>query len=164
MAPARLYFDRRTRRSQGPSGAPFGRRFLNETICLPRYFVDTPIFRLWSGDGQKLYFWLRNRVGREDPLAPDDYRQLRAEGYLAAYATAEDMMDHAVDCSRNTLTKLIRDLNDLGVAQVRPARRGYVFLLGERSTVATRWDTRPFAVDVFYLDQIVAQLPTSGSP
>jgi hypothetical protein len=136
---------------------------LNEDISLPPRFVDAPIFRQWSGDSQKLYFWLRARVGRDAPLAPDEYRELRNEGYLVAYATADDMMDRAVECSRNTLTKLIRDLAELGVAQVRPTRRGYIFVLGERSSVTTRWMSRPLDLDVFYLDQIVgARSPSEG--
>lgn len=140
----------------------FRRPPLNDHLFLPSRFVDAPIFREWSGDSQKLYFWLRSRVGRDDSLAPDDYRQLRDEGYLVAYATAEEMMERAVDCSRNTLTKLIRDLEELHVAQVRPARRGYTFLLGERLTVATRWNSRRVAIDVYYLDQIVAGDTSAG--
>ena len=146
---------------EGPRGTLSRRRRLSDRYFLPRRFVDAAIFRQWSGDSQKLYFWLRSRAGRDDSLAPDDYRQLRDEGYLVAYATAEEMMDRAVDCSRNTLTKLIRDLEELGVAQVRPARRGYMFLLGERLSTATRWKSRPVTVDVYYLDQIIA---SGGSP
>ncbi len=135
---------------------------LNETIFLPARFVDAPIFRRWSGDSQKLYFWLRARAGRDDSLAPDEYRRLRDEGYLVAYATAEEMMDRAVDCSRNTLTKLIRALEELEVARVRPARRGYLFLLGERVSVTTRGSGRAAALEIFYLDQIVASATSPG--
>ncbi len=73
------------------------------------------------------------------------------------------MMERAVDCSRNTLTKLIRELTELGVAQVHPSRRGYVFLLGE--TAATlRWNHRRIAVEVFYLDQLVGDARTDTPP
>ncbi|HVC33582.1 MAG TPA: hypothetical protein VNL16_08745 [Chloroflexota bacterium] len=141
-----------------------GTRLTPEPIALPARFVDSPLYRRWSGDGQKLYFWLRARVDEDTPLAPDDYRQLRGEGYLATYATAEELMDRAIDCSRNTLTKLIRDLADLGVLEVRPARRGYVFVLGERLSATTRADRRPLDVEVFYLDQLVSSAADESGP
>lgn len=148
------------------TAAPAGRwrrETLNETIALPRHFVGAPLFRSWSGDSQKLYFWLRARVGRDDPLAPDDYRQLLAAGYLVAYATADEMMEQAVACSRNTLTKLIRELGERGVAQVRPVRRGYVFLLGERIQATARWRGQPLRCEAFYLDQLAPAPPSLDS-
>ena len=63
-----------------------------------------------------------------------------------------------MDCSRNTLTKLIRELADLGVAQVRPSRRGYVFLLGETSA-SLRWHRRRIEIDAYYLDHLVGATP-----
>jgi len=145
-------------RSTRADGCHRGGYPLTTVIALPTAFVEDPLFRRWSGESQKLYFWLRARVGHEEPGAPDDYHQARDDGFLAAYATADDMMERAVDCSRNTLTKLIRELADLGVAQVRPSRRGYVFLLGE--TFATlRWHRRRIVVDAFYLDQLVGDAP-----
>lgn len=126
-------------------------------------FVEAPLFRRWSGDGQKLYFWLRARVGRDEPNAPDDYRLARDEGYLAAYATADELMERAVECSRNTLTKLIRELADLGLAQIRPTRPGYVFLLGE-SYATLRWNQRRVSLTVFYLDQLVDESARAHPP
>jgi len=129
---------------------------LIEPIALPARFVAAPLFRRWSGDSQKLYFWLRARLDREEPAAPEEYRRLRGEGYLVAYSTADEMMDGAVDCSRNTLTKLIRELADLGVARVQPARRGYLFILGETHLLPLRQGGPPARVAVLYLDQLVA--------
>jgi len=128
-----------------------------ESIELPRRFVDSDLFRTWSGDSQKLYFWLRARCGREDPLAPESYQQLLADDYLATFATAELLMERAIDCSRNTLTKLIRELVERRVAQVPATRPGYVFILGERER--SRWQPAIFSSDVFYLDRLVAAAP-----
>lgn len=160
-------------RARGPAGATRGlARALPararaevpiESIALPASFTDAPLFRQWSGDGQKLYFWLRARVDRDDPRAPDDYRSLRAAGFLVAYATAEELMARAVDCSRNTLTKLLRELPALGVARCQPARRGYVFTLGERVGATTRGH-QPVALEVFYLDQLVAAASPTPDP
>jgi hypothetical protein len=137
------------------------RRHTIDAIVLPRCFVDSPLFREWSGDSQKLYFWLRARIGRADPLAPETYRQLLADNYLATFASAELLMEQAVDCSRNTLTKLIRELAERRVAQVPATRPGYVFILGERQPRQTRWLSESITCDVYYLDQLVASSGTS---
>ena len=122
------------------------------SIALPLPFVESALFPSWSGDSQKLYFWLRARINQPAPLAPDLYQQFQVEGFLASYATAETLMEQAVECSRNTLTKLMRELVDREVAQVHPTRPGYVFLLGERVTISLHWHNRPTTVAVYYLD------------
>lgn len=109
-----------------------------------------PLLYDWSAEGQKLYAWLRMRVEEHapaiagppshplsaDPTDADDPARAvdgwRARGYLATYATAEQIIESVLPVSRNTVTKLLAELLERRVCVPRRVRRGgHVFLLGE---------------------------------
>jgi len=135
-----------------------------------------PLLYDWSAEGQKLYAWLRLRAEQRaqaiaDPLSralplaspepvPDDPARAvdgwRARGYVATYATSEQIMESVLPVSRNTVTKLVAELLDRRVCVPRRVRRGgHVFLLGE-------WGLRRSALldaelywQCYYLDGIL---------
>lgn len=114
-----------------------------------------PLFYDWGADSQKLYAWLRRNVCRGEAAAPAEARAWHARGYLAAYATADQLMAEAVPVSKNTMTKLISELRQLEVCVPRNVGRGYVFLLGEWLLRCSQETGARLAFESFYLDAML---------
>jgi len=114
-----------------------------------------PLFYDWGADSQKLYAWLRRNVCRGEAAAPPEARAWHARGYLAAYATADQLMAEAVPVSKNTMTKLIGELRQLEVCVPRNVGRGYVFLLGEWLLRRSQETGAQLAFESFYLDAML---------
>ena len=111
--------------------------------------TNTELFRLWDPSALKLYLWLRYRTERSPR------RDSLAHGYLTVDATNSDL-ELAIDVSKNTITKLTRILQDLGVCTVTADRNGYHFRLGEWITLPAAHLSFPLTADVFYLDALVS--------
>jgi hypothetical protein len=118
-------------------------------------YGDDPLFYTWSADAQKLYAWLRAHAYRGEHDAPPEARAWHAKGFLATYATAEQLMEKAAPVSKNTMTKLIGELRHLKVCQPRNVGRGYVFLLGEWLLRHSDETGSPLAFEAFYLDAML---------
>ena len=115
-------------------------------------WADDPLFYTWSAEAQKLYAWLRRNVCRGESTAPTEARAWHARGFLAAYATADQLMAQAVPVSKNTMTKLIGELRQIDVCVPRNVGRGYVFLMGEWLLRRSQETGLPMAFESFYLD------------
>ncbi len=122
---------------------------------LPPDFAQSDLFERMSGDALKLYLWLRARAGLE-PGSPVD------GGYLEAEATGAEI-ERAVGVSKNTVTKLARELDSIGVATFQGGRTGYRFRLGERLARPAEVPGLELSAEVFYLDaQLTASLRQEG--
>jgi hypothetical protein len=119
---------------------------------VPPAFPRSRLFESLGGDALKLYLWLRERarVVAPDPSTP---------AYLEAAVTSQEV-ERAVGVSKNTVTKLARELQALGVASFESGRAGYLFRLGEVISSRTRASDLPLTATVFYLDaRLAADLP-----
>jgi hypothetical protein len=112
--------------------------------------TNTELFRVWDASALKLYLWLRYRAERSPR------RDSVSQGFLTVDATNSEL-ELAIDVSKNTITKLTRILQDLGVCTVTADRNGYHFRLGEWVTVAATHLSLPLTADVFYLDALVSR-------
>ena len=119
--------------------------------ALPPAFPHSDLFERFGGDALKLYLWLRARA-RLVPAAHQD------EAYLEAEATGAEI-ERAIGVSKNTVTKLARELQALGVASFEGSRTGYCFRLGERCSRPAGVDGLTLAAEVFYLDAWLASSP-----
>ena len=114
--------------------------------ALPPSFARSDLFERASGDALKLYLWLRARV-RLEP-SPDG-------GYLETEATGAEI-ERAIGVSKNTVTKLARELDSLGIAAFQGGRTGYHFRLGEGLARAAAVPGLDLTAEVFYLDALLA--------
>jgi len=135
-----------------------------ERDLLDRRLIDHPLFYRWGADSQKLYYWLRRHACQGEAGAPAEALVWYRQGYLATYATADRLMTQAVPVSKNTLTKLIDELRQLGIVQTRAHGRGYVFLLGEWLTGLGPVAGRPLTYAAFYLDGLLAEPALPAAP
>jgi hypothetical protein len=122
-------------------------------IALPPGLPDAALFRGWGADSLKLYLWLRAHVRQGEAREPEagDARQ----GYLEVDAAGAEI-EQAIGVSKNTVTKLARDLQELGVATFRADRAGYHFRLGEWATRRASGLSLDLTGEVFYLDALLA--------
>ncbi len=111
---------------------------------LPPDFAQSALFERMSGDALKLYLWLRARVRLESSPASEG-------GYLEAEATGAEI-ERAVGVSKNTVTKLARELDSIGVATFQGGRTGYRFRLGETLARPAEVPGLELSAEVFYLD------------
>ena len=116
---------------------------------LPPDFAGSGLFERASGDALKLYLWLRARA-RLAASPPEG-------GYLEAEVTGAEI-ERAVGVSKNTVTKLARELDSLGIATFQGGRTGYRFRLGETIARPAELPGLELRSEVFYLD---AQLAAS---
>ena len=119
--------------------------------ALPPDFAQSDLFERMSGDALKLYLWLRARV-RLDPSSSAEGR------YLEAEATGAEI-ERAIGVSKNTVTKLARELDSLGIATFQGGRTGYRFRLGEALGKPAAIPGLELSAELFYLD---AQLAASS--
>ena len=111
---------------------------------LPPDFAQSDLFERMSGDALKLYLWLRARATLETGPSPD-------VGYVEAEATGAEI-ERAVGVSKNTVTKLARELDSLGVATFQGGRTGYRFRLGEALARPAEIPGLALSAEVLYLD------------
>ncbi len=128
---------------------------LDQMIDPAARYPDDRLFYTWSADAQKLYAWLRRKACRGEGDAPPEARLWHARGFIATYATAEQLMAQAIPISKNTLTKLIAELRQLNVCHPRNVGRGYVFLLGEWHLRQSEETGCTLAFEAFYLDAML---------
>jgi biotin operon repressor len=115
---------------------------------LPPSFARSGLFERMGGDAVKLYLWLRARARVErDPVA--------GATYLVVEATGAEI-ERAIGVSKNTITKLARELQDLGIATFQGGRTGYRFRVGETLTRPAEVEGLTLAAEVFYLDARLA--------
>ncbi len=122
--------------------------------ALPPDFAQSDLFERMSGDALKLYLWLRTRARLEPPPPSDG-------GYLEAEATGAEI-ERAIGVSKNTVTKLARELDSLGLATFQGGRTGYRFRLGESLARPGGIPGLPLAAEVFYLDAQLASPRQAG--
>jgi len=156
-------------------------------LMLSPAFARHPLLYTWSAEGQKLYAWLRFQVEQErynsgEPVArtsatthatvTDEGRggaaaqsSWHSKGYLAAYATAEQITGEVLDVSRNTVTKLIQELRDRDVCLPHRVRRGgHIFLLGEWGLRHSDLLDKPFYWQAYYLDGLLEAQSLRAAP
>ena len=117
---------------------------------LPPAFPHSDLFERIGGDALKLYLWLRARA-RLEP-APS------GGAYLEAEATGAEI-ERVIGVSKNTVTKLARELQILGVATFEGGRTGYRFRLGERLAGPAGEQSLLLTAEVYYLDARLADSP-----
>ena len=127
---------------------------------LPPGLADSDLFHGWGGDSLKLYLWLRARARRGPATTAEPDAEQR--GFLEADATGADI-EQAIGVSKNTVTKLARELQSLGVASVRGDRLGYHFRLGEWFTRKAVDADLDLLAEVFYLEALLQDRPASSS-
>jgi hypothetical protein len=131
--------------------------------ALPPSLPQSDLFARMSGDALKLYLWLRARARVESPSpssapssAPTDI------AYLEAEATSAEI-ERAVDVSKNTVTKLARELQTLGLVTFQGGRTGYRFRVGETLSRSCEPEGVVLSAAVFYLDARLAAETGEGS-
>jgi len=131
--------------------------FVDLRTALPPGFADADLFHRWEADSLKLYLWLRAHVRRGATISPAAAGP--RHGYLEADATGAEI-EAAIGVSKNTVTKLARQLQDLGVATFRGDRAGYHFRLGEWFAQRAAGADLELRVEAFYLEALLsAPLP-----
>ena len=116
----------------------------------PPALTHADCFRQWDASALKLYLWLRARASRSEASASAE------RGFLAVDTTNAEI-EHSIDVSKNTITKLIRFLQTYQVCLVTSDRQGYHFRLGEWVSVPTTELDLTLTVDIYYLDALVSQ-------
>lgn len=123
--------------------------------ALPPDFAQSNLFERAGGHALKLYLWLRARAR----LGPDSSAD---SGYLEVEATGAEI-ERAIGVSKNTVTKLARELDSLGIATFQGGRTGYRFRLGEALARPAGVPGLVLAAEVFYLDAQLAAVPRQES-
>ena len=127
-------------------------------LSLPPGFSDGALFQAWEADSLKLYLWLRAHVRRSPPLSEDP--GLERRGYLEVDTTGA-AIELAIGVSKNTVTKLVRDLDERRVATSRADRAGYHFRLGEWFARRAAGPNLELVGEAFYLDAILPGQPAA---
>ena len=125
------------------------------SCALPGQVATHPALLAWSGEAQKLYLWLRATVARSVSVLSPDAQAWHAQGYLVVTASSDVLRAQALPVSRNTLGKVVRELETIGACGVRSNHRGYIFLLGEWEERPSRATGRPVYVEGFYADRLL---------
>lgn len=129
-------------------------------VSLPPGFADSDLFRRWGADALKLYLWLRAHVRPGRALPGEEGAGLR-RGYLEADASGAEI-EAAIGVSKNTVTKLARELRDLGVATFDAGRAGYHFRLGEWLARRTGDSGLALRAEAFYLEALLSSRQEAG--
>ena len=112
---------------------------------LPEGLTASELFFDWEPASLKLYLWLRSKARIAPPESDDGVPESGVGvgfGYIVADVSGAEI-ERSVGVSKNTITKLARDLQERGIASFSADRVGYHFRLGEWTLYRRRHEQGP---------------------
>lgn len=146
-----------------PSAAVLATSVDPRLAALPASLTDSTLFHGWETLSFKLYVWLRAHGSRGpgEPLGTDASATSLIHGYVEHGYIEVDVtgseIERVVGISKNTVTKLARDLQEVGVVTFRGDRVGYHFRLGEWLSQRAAGANLDLQVESYYLEALIAR-------